>query len=138
MSAGTLTLTNNSDLVSGVGTSFSTELAAGDFVVATVGGVTYTLPVKSVEGDTEITLIRKYPGPTQQGSAWNAVPRATQNQVTSELVVQSTEALRGLNYDKQNWQSVFSVDGNITVFLPDGSSFSGPSLEEYCRNVEHT
>ncbi|HGY2351908.1 TPA: tail fiber domain-containing protein [Citrobacter farmeri] len=127
MSAGTLTLTNNSDLVSGVGTSFSTELTAGDFVVATVGGVTYTLPVKSVEGDTEITLISKYPGPTQQGSAWNAVPRATQNQVTAALVVQSTEALRGLNYDKQNWQAVFSVDGHITVMLPDGSSFTGPS-----------
>ncbi|ENF6040720.1 tail fiber domain-containing protein [Citrobacter amalonaticus] len=127
MSAGTLTLTNNSDLVSGVGTSFSTELTAGDFVVATVGGVTYTLPVKSVEGDTEITLISKYPGPTHQGSAWNAVPRATQNQVTAALVVQSTEALRGLNYDKQNWQAVFSVDGHITVMLPDGSSFSGPS-----------
>jgi len=122
-----LTLTNNSDLVSGAGTSFSTELTAGDFVVATVGGVTYTLPVKSVEGDTEITLISKYPGPTQQGSAWNAVPRATQNQVTAALVVQSTEALRGLNYDKQNWQAVFSVDGHITVMLPDGSSFSGPS-----------
>ncbi|EMM5415661.1 tail fiber domain-containing protein [Citrobacter amalonaticus] len=135
MSAGTLTLTNNSDLVSGVGTSFSTELAAGDFVVATVGGVTYTLPVKSVEGDTEITLIRKYPGPTQQGSAWNAVPRVTQNQVTSELVVQSTEALRGLNYDKQNWQSVFSVDGNITVFLPDGSSFSGPSWKSIAATL---
>ncbi|MFH3514302.1 tail fiber domain-containing protein [Citrobacter sp. 70972423] len=127
MSAGTLTLTNNSDLVSGAGTSFSTELTAGDFVVATVGGVTYTLPVKSVEGDTEITLISKYPGPTQQGSAWNVVPRATQNQVTAALVVQSTEALRGLNYDKQNWQAVFSVDGHITVMLPDGSSFSGPS-----------
>ncbi|HEF0022156.1 TPA: tail fiber domain-containing protein [Citrobacter amalonaticus] len=127
MSAGTLTLTNNSDLVSGAGTSFSTELTAGDFVVVTVGGVTYTLPVKSVEGDTEITLISKYPGPTQQDSAWNAVPRATQNQVTAALVVQSTEALRGLNYDKQNWQAVFSVDGHITVMLPDGSSFSGPS-----------
>lgn len=127
MSAGTLTLTNNSDLVSGVGTLFSTELTAGDFVVVIVGGVTYTLPVKSVEGDTEITLISKYPGPTQQGSAWNAVPRATQNQVTAALVVQSTEALRGLNYDKQNWQAVFSVDGHITVMLPDGSSFTGPS-----------
>lgn len=127
MSTGTLTLTNNSDLVSGAGTSFSTELTAGDFVVATVGGVTYTLPVKSVEGDTEITLISKYPGPTQQGSAWNAVPRATQNQITAALVVQSTEALRGLNYDKQNWQAVFSVDGHITVMLPDGSSFTGPS-----------
>lgn len=135
MSAGTLTLTNNSDLVSGVGTSFSTELTAGDFVVATVGGVTYTLPVKSVEGDTEITLISKYPGPTQQGSAWNAVPRATQNQVTAALVVQSTEALRGLNYDKQNWQAVFSAAGNITVFLPDGTSFSGPSWRSIAETL---
>ncbi|EMN3919639.1 tail fiber domain-containing protein [Citrobacter farmeri] len=135
MSAGTLTLTNNSDLVSGAGTSFSTELTAGDFVVATVGGVTYTLPVKSVEGDTEITLISKYPGPTQQGSAWNAVPRATQNQVTAALVVQSTEALRGLNYDKQNWQAVFSAAGNITVFLPDGTSFSGPSWRSIAETL---
>ncbi|MFV9297772.1 hypothetical protein [Citrobacter amalonaticus] len=135
MSAGTLTLTSNSDLVSGAGTSFSTELTAGDFVVVIVGGVTYTLPVKSVEGDTEITLISKYPGPTQQGSAWNAVPRATQNQVTAALVVQSTEALRGLNYDKQNWQAVFSADGNITVFLPDGSSFSGPSWKSIAETL---
>lgn len=135
MSAGTLTLTNNSDLVSGAGTSFSTELTAGDFVVVIVGGVTYTLPVKSVEGDTEITLISKYPGPTQQGSAWNAVPRATQNQVTAALVVQSTEALRGLNYDKQNWQAVFSADGNITVFLPDGTSFSGPSWKSIAETL---
>ncbi|EOZ2661110.1 hypothetical protein ACQQXA_000682 [Escherichia coli] len=135
MSAGTLTLTNNSDLVSGVGTSFSTELTAGDFVVATVGGVTYTLPVKSVEGDTEITLISKYPGPTHQGSAWNAVPRATQNQVTAALVVQSTEALRGLNYDKLNWQQVFSGAGDITVTMPDGTQYSGPSWPSIVSSV---
>lgn len=29
MSAGTLTLTNNSDIVTGIGTSFATELDAG-------------------------------------------------------------------------------------------------------------
>ncbi|MFZ5266027.1 tail fiber domain-containing protein, partial [Enterobacter roggenkampii] len=28
---------------------------------------------------------------------------------------------------KQNWQAIFSDDGNITVRLPDGSTFSGPS-----------
>ncbi|KEY47663.1 hypothetical protein DQ02_12650, partial [Citrobacter amalonaticus] len=77
----------------------------------------------------------KYPGPTQQGSAWNAIPRATQNQVTAALVVQSTEALRGLNYDKQNWQAVFSAAGNITVFLPDGTSFSGPSWKSIAATL---
>lgn len=127
MSAGTLTLTNNSAAVGGSGTAFTTELAAGDFILVTVGGITYTLAVKSVDSATKLTLVSKYPGPTQTGLAWNSVPRATQNQVTAELVAQSTEALRGLNYDKQNWQQIFSNSGNITVRLPDGSTFSGPS-----------
>ncbi len=127
MSAGTLTLTNNSDAVTGKGTAFTTELAAGDFIVVTVGGVPYTLPVKSVESDTELALVSVFTGPTQSGAAWSAVPRVALNMVTAALVVQSAEALRGLNYDKQNWQQVFSGDREITVRLPDGTSFSGPS-----------
>ncbi|HFK4580499.1 TPA: phage tail protein [Citrobacter sedlakii] len=127
MSAGTLTLTNNSDIVTGIGTSFATEIAAGDFVVVTVGGVPYTLPVKSVESDTGLTLVSAYTGPTQSEAAWSAVPRVALNMVTAALVAQSAEALRGLNYDKQNWQQLFSNNGNITVTLPDGSQFSGPS-----------
>ncbi len=127
MSAGTLTLTNNSDAVTGKGTAFTTELAAGDFIVVTVGGVPYTLPVKSVESDTELALVSVFTGPTQPGAAWSAVPRVALNMVTAALVAQSAEALRGLNYDKQNWQQVFSGDREITVRLPDGTSFSGPS-----------
>lgn len=129
MSAGTLTLTNNSDAVTGAGTTFTTELVAGDFIVTTVGGITYTLPVKSIGSGTQLVLVSKYPGPTQAGAAWQAVPRAAQNQITAELVAQTTAALRGLNYDKQNWQAVFSASGNITVVLPDGSTFTGPSWQ---------
>ncbi|MGY5464265.1 pyocin knob domain-containing protein [Citrobacter koseri] len=127
MSAGTLTLTNNSATVTGSGTAFSTELAAGDFIVVTVGGVSYTLPVKTVNSNTSLTLVSNYTGPTQSGAAWSAVPRVALNMVTAALVAQSAEALRGLNYDKQNWQQLFSVNGDITVTLPDGSQFSGPS-----------
>ena len=127
MSAGTLTLTTNSDVVTGTGTNFSTELAAGDFAVVIVGGITYTLPVKSVDSATKLTLVSKYPGPSQNGLAWNAVPRATQNLITAAVVAQATEALRGLNYDKQNWQQVFSGTGTITVKLPDGTTYTGPA-----------
>ncbi|ELM7834971.1 phage tail protein [Escherichia coli] len=127
MSAGTLTLTNNSDIVTGIGTSFATELDAGDFVVVTVGGVPYTLPVKSVESDTDLTLVSNFTGPTQSGAAWSAVPRVALNMVTAALVAQSAEALRGLNYDKQNWQQVFSGTGTVTVKLPDGSTYTGPA-----------
>lgn len=126
MSAGTLTLTNNSAAVAGSGTAFTTEVAAGDFIVVTVGGVPYTLPIKSVESGTALTLVSNFTGPTQSGAARSTVPRVALNMVTAALVAQSAEALRGLNYDKQNWQQVFSGTGNITVKLPDGTSYTGP------------
>lgn len=127
MSAGTLTLTNNTDAVTGSGTAFTAELAAGDFIVVTVGGIPYTLPVKAVNNNTSLTLVSVYTGPTQSGAAWSAVPRVALSMVTAALVAQSAEALRGLNYDKQNWQSIFSGTGNITVKLPDGSAWNGPA-----------
>ncbi|EHQ1749720.1 phage tail protein [Salmonella enterica subsp. enterica serovar Hartford] len=127
MSAGTLTLTNDTDAVTGSGTAFTAELAAGDFIVVTVGGIPYTLPVKAVNNNTSLTLVSVYTGPTQSGAAWSAVPRVALSMVTAALVAQSAEALRGLNYDKQNWQSIFSGTGNITVKLPDGSAWNGPA-----------
>lgn len=127
MSAGTITLTNGSAIVGGTGTSFATELAAGDFIVSTVGGVPYTLPVKTVDSNTQVTLVSNFTGPTQAGAAWSAVPRVALNMVTAALVAQSAEALRGLNYDKQNWQSIFSGNGNVTVTLPDGTKWTGPA-----------
>ncbi|MGP0663424.1 phage tail protein, partial [Citrobacter freundii] len=135
MSAGTLTLTNNSAAVAGSGTAFTTEVAAGDFIVVTVGGVPYTLPVKSVESGTALTLVSNFTGPTQSGAAWSAVPRMALNMVTAALVAQSAEALRGLNYDKQNWQLLFSANGNITVRLPDNSDFTGPSWKYLADNM---
>ncbi|MGT1917593.1 phage tail protein [Enterobacter hormaechei subsp. xiangfangensis] len=133
MSAGTLTLTNNSAAVTGSGTAFTTEVAAGDFIVVTVGGIPYTLAIKTVNSNTSLTLVSSYTGPTQAGAAWYAVPRVAMNLVTAALVAQSAEALRGLNYDKQNWQSIFSGTGNVTVTLPDGRSFTGPAWNSFTQ-----
>ncbi|MDU4810207.1 MAG: phage tail protein, partial [Citrobacter freundii] len=135
MSAGTLTLTNNSAAVAGSGTAFTTEVAAGDFIVVTVGGVPYTLPIKSVESGTALTLVSNFTGPTQSGAAWFAVPRVALNMVTAALVTQSAEALRGLNYDKQNWQQFFTADGDVTIALPDTSQTTGPSAKKLIKSV---
>lgn len=88
MSAGTLTLTNNSAAISGSGTDFSTELASGDFIVVTVGGIPYTLPVKTVNNNTSLTLVSVYTGPTQSGAAW------------TEL--RQTELAAGLQYRRKH------------------------------------
>ena len=126
MSAGTLALTNKSDVVKGTGTAF-TEMKAGDFIVVSIGGTPYTLTVKSITSDTQLTLISNFTGPTQSGLAWYEVPREAQSLITAALATQTTEALRGQNLDKDNWQQVFSVSNDITVTLKDGSQFTGPS-----------
>lgn len=135
MSAGTITLTNGSAIVAGAGTSFSTELTAGDFIVTVVGGVPYTLPVKTVGSNSQVELVSNFTGPTQSGAAWSAVPRVALNMVTAAMVAQNTEALRGLNYDKQNWQQLFSGTGIITVRLPDNSTYTGPSWNSFTASL---
>lgn len=137
MPAGTLTLTNNSAVVKGAGTAFNTEMKAGDMIVSVVGGVTYTLPVKTVDSATHATLIKAYDGPTQAEAAWYAVPRDAMNLITAQLAAETAKALRGLNLDKDNWQQLFSGTGDITVKLPDGSAFTGPAWNSFTEKLNN-
>lgn len=137
MPTGTLTLTNNSAIVKGTGTAFNTELKSGDFIVSTVGGITYTLPVKTVDSATQVTLVKAYDGPTQAGAAWYAVPRDAMSAITAQLAAETAKALRGLNLDKENWQQVFSGAGNITVKLPDGGTYSGPAWNSITASLNN-
>ena len=127
MSAGTIALTNNSATVTGTGTAFTTDLKANDFIVVIVGGVTYTLGVKATASAASLTLITPYGGPTATGNAWTAVPNATLVGITAQVAADVAKAIRGLNLDKANWQQVYSGTGNITVTLPDGSTYTGPA-----------
>lgn len=135
MPAGTIALTNNSTAVTGSGTNFSTELKANDFIVAVVGGVTYTLGVQSVNSATSVTLTTAYNGPTASGVAWAAVPNAALVGITAQVAADVAKAIRGLNLDKANWQQVYSASGNITVTLPDGSQYSGPSWSSLSKSL---
>jgi hypothetical protein len=135
MPAGTIALTNNSVAVTGSGTAFPTELKGNDFLVAVVGGTTYTLGVKSVESATALTLTTSYGGPTTSGLAWTPIPNGTLVGITAQIAADTARAIRGLNYDKQNWQQVYSSSGNITVTLPDGSTWAGPSWKYLSDNM---
>ncbi|MDT3608029.1 tail fiber domain-containing protein [Cronobacter dublinensis] len=136
MAKGTISIASGATAITGEGTTFTTELAAGDYIVFTAGQVVYTLAIKSVDSDTALTLSKSYTGPDAAGLAWSAVPRSTMSQITMEVVNQVTEALRGLNHDKANWQQVFSESNDITVTLPDGSEFTGPSWSSIANLLE--
>lgn len=127
MSAGTLTLTNNSNAVAGDGTAFTTELVAGDFIVVTTGGVTYTLPVKSIESDTALTLARNYNGPAVTAGAWTAMPRDTLNRISAQIAADTAYAIRQRVLEIDNWYQLLEVNGDVTIKMADGSSYTGPS-----------
>ncbi len=137
MPAGTITLKNNSAAVTGSGTAFSTELKANDFIVVTVGQTVYTLGVKSVESNTALTLVRNFDGPSAGGLAWTPIPYGAMVTITAQTHAYTAEALRGLLLDKKNWQQVFSGTGNITVTLPDGSTFTGPAWNSITAALEN-
>ncbi|WP_313397067.1 pyocin knob domain-containing S74 family peptidase [Atlantibacter hermannii] len=131
MSAGTLKLTSNSTAVVGTSTLFTTDLKPGDFITATIGGVFYTLPVDTITSNTAATLVSPFTGPTTTGAAWAAVPRKTMNQVTAELVNQSTAATRGLLAEKGNWTKFYTAPGDITMQFADNvAPVSGPGWQK--------
>lgn len=127
MPAGTIALTINSKTVTGSGTAFTTELKVNDFVVAVVGGVTYTLGVAAIASNTSLTLNTAFSGPTTSGLAWTAVPNQAMVGITAQVASDTARAIRGLNFDKDNWQKIYSDVASVTVQRPDGSTFTGPS-----------
>lgn len=126
MAAGTLSVTNNSKAVVGVGTTF-TAFNAGDFLTLVVGQVPYTVAIASVESDTAITLVLPFDGPTATGLAWDGVKRDTMSLATMGVTVQAQKALRLMIADENNWRAIFGDEEEVTVTLPNGQVMQGLS-----------
>lgn len=126
MAAGTLSVTNNSKAVVGVGTTF-TSFTAGDFLSLVVGQVPYTVAIASVESDTALTLVLPFDGPTATDLAWDGVKRDTMSLATMGVTVQAQKALRLMIADENNWRAIFGDEEEITVTLPNGQVMQGMS-----------
>lgn len=126
MAAGTLSVTNNSKAVVGVGTTF-TAFKAGDFLTLVVGQVPYTVAIASIESNTALTLVLPFDGPTATGLAWDGVKRDTMSLATMGVTVQAQKALRLMVADENNWRAIFGDAEEITVTLPNGQVMQGMS-----------
>lgn len=138
MAAGTLSVTNNSKAVVGVGTTF-TAFKAGDFLTLVVGQVPYTVAIASIESATALTLVLPFDGPTATGLAWDGVKRDTMSLATMGVTVQAQKALRLMIADENNWRAIFGDAEEITVTLPNGQVMQGMSwgyLSELLKNVD--
>lgn len=127
MTTGTLTLTQNSTAVTGSGTAFTTDLSVGDVIFVALGGVNYTLVVSAIASNTALTLSRAFIGNTASGVAWTAVPRDSLIGIHAQIAADTAWSRRSAILDKQNWMQLLTGSGNVTITLPDGTTFSGPA-----------
>jgi hypothetical protein len=70
-SAGTVSVTNGSPIVTGNGTSWATNLASGDTFALLAGGP--RCEIDSVDSNTQITLVSNYTGSTASGQAYYVI-----------------------------------------------------------------
>ncbi|WP_148077164.1 tail fiber domain-containing protein, partial [Kluyvera ascorbata] len=100
--------------------------------------MTYTLPVKSIESNTALTLARNYNGPAVTAGAWTAMPRDTLNRISAQIAADTAYAIRQRVLEIDNWYQLLEVNGDVTIKMADGSSYTGPSwlkLIEYVDSI---
>ena len=133
MSLGTLAINNNSDQVAGTNTSFTVDLKVNDFIAVPSGGVTYTMVVKAIASDTALTITRPFSGPNVTGANWAAIPAGTMVGVTAKIADDTAYTMRMYVNEANNWMSLLTIDGDVTVYAPDGSDYTGPSWLKLSR-----
>jgi len=138
MATGTITVTNSSPDVTGEGTQFSEELNAGDYIGFTTGGLSYTYAVNAIASETQLTLAQDYDGPTVSGLAFTVFPLSQLISVPTQLINQTTNALRQDQADRDNWNKLLTVDGDVTITNPDGSQYTGPSWLKVAQGINLT
>jgi len=138
MATGTITVTNSSPDVTGEGTQFSEELKAGDYIGFTTGGLSYTYAVNAIASETQLTLAQDYDGPTVSGLAFTVFPLSQLISVPTQLINQTTNALRQDQADRDNWNKLLTVDGDVTITNPDGSQYTGPSWLKVAQGINLT
>lgn len=83
--SGTVTFTNGSVDVTGSGTSFSSDLAVGDWIYAEIDGYFYREKIESITNDSALKLSNPYRGTTSSGQTLIRIQTIKTNGVTVDF-----------------------------------------------------
>jgi hypothetical protein len=106
---GTITVTNGSPNVSGVGTLFTSELSAGDYILISGGSIG---KIQSITNDTALVLTANWAYGSAPGTAYYGDPEVTiADLIVAENICYSNTSA-GINVDSNSLQRV-TVANNI-------------------------
>lgn len=137
MPAGTILLTENSTNVLGAGTTFTNDVVAGNIISATANGITYSLQVKAVVSNTQLTLEKPYLGFTASNLAYFVIPASMLMQVPAQVSYDIQYLMRAFIYEKDAWTKILTESQNeVTIKAPDGSEVKGPTWKYLVELVQ--
>ena len=117
---GTVTFTNSSDIVSGSGTAFTTEVNMGDYIKKTSDSETIWVRVSYVVSDIELVLMSPYSGTTGSAtghiSHWKTISGPGSVSVTNSLATISSGTAAGtISLYKDADYGPFSVTSKLSI-----------------------
>jgi parallel beta-helix repeat protein len=118
--SGTISITNNTAIVTGVGTTF-TNLSVGDFILL---GTNY-YEILTIDSDTQVTLKETYLGKTLSAETYKAQTMHTGSSISNMIVTASTGPgvyIRGLRHG--NLKSIAITKCSPCVEIVDSGDLS--------------
>lgn len=125
--SGTVTVTNGDATVTGVGTAFLANVAAGDIFTIVGSGVTYT--IGSITNDTSLELTGNYTGTTASGQSYvihtsftspDDIAYPEKNDIETATIVK-----RGINKIQDVFTAIRSGTSALTNALITGGTING-------------
>ena len=118
---GTVNVTDNSKIVTGVNTKWTnplTGISSGQMLILQTSNTIEIYEIASVQSDTQLTLAKAYSGTSKTDITYE-IPTAPKVSIEA-LALRISEMLNYYQQQMEGWQTALTGEGEVTVTAPDG------------------
>ena len=134
---GTINVTKNSNIVTGVGTKWINQLSgvsAGRMLILQTSKQIEIYEIESVQSDTQLTLSDSYSGETLKGLKYKIPTSPSVSIEQFALEIASSLAYHQKQLD--GWQKILTGSGDVTLTAPDGQKITIKSQKSLSSAID--
>ena len=135
---GTVNVTKNSKIVTGVGTKWTNQLSgvsAGRMLILQISNQIDIYEIESVQSDTQLTLSDNYSGETIKGLKYTIPTSPSVSIEQFALEIASSLAYHQKQLD--GWQKILTGSGDVTLTAPDGQKVTIKSQKSLSSAIDN-
>ena len=135
---GTVNVTKNSNIVTGVGTKWTNQLSgvsSGRMLILQISNQIDIYEIESVQSDTQLTLSDNYLGETIKGLKYTIPTSPSVSIEQFALEIASSLAYHQKQLD--GWQKILTESGDVTLTAPDGQKVTIKSQKSLSSAIDN-